>query len=304
MAVPVIDFSKLEGPARAATMADIAEACEEWGFFQLVNHGVSLDLLDRVKKVVGECYAMEREEGFKDSEVARLLCDLIDGDDASSRLDGVDWEDAFFLHDDNQWPSSPLQFKETMKEYRSELKKLAERVMSIMEENLGLPKGHILKTFSAGGDRLPSFGTKISHYPPCPYPDRVAGLRAHTDAGGLILLFQDDKVGGLQVLKEGRWFDVQTLAGAIVVNTGDQIEVISNGRYKSAWHRVLAVPDGNRRSVASFYNPALEATIEPAADAGPGPAEYPRFVFGDYMKVYSKQKFMSKEPRFGAAANF
>uniref|UniRef100_A0A0A9BZI6 ACO31 n=1 Tax=Arundo donax TaxID=35708 RepID=A0A0A9BZI6_ARUDO len=56
--------------------------------------------------------------------------------------------------------------------------------------------------------------------------------------------------------------------------------------------------DGNRRSIASFYNPSDEATISPAV-AG-GEAAYPKYVFGDYMDVYAKQKFQAKEPRFQA----
>ncbi|VAH02213.1 unnamed protein product [Triticum turgidum subsp. durum] len=50
MVVPVIDFSKLDGAERAETMAQIADGCENWGFFQLVNHGIPLELLDCVKK--------------------------------------------------------------------------------------------------------------------------------------------------------------------------------------------------------------------------------------------------------------
>jgi aminocyclopropanecarboxylate oxidase len=37
----------------------------------------------------------------------------------------------------------------------------------------------------------------------------------------------------------------------------------------------------------------------PASTAG---AEYPSFVFGDYMNVYVKHKFQAKEPRFAAMA--
>ena len=156
--------------------------------------------------------------------------------------------------------------RETMEEYRAELKKLAENLMEIMDENLGLPKGYIKKAFNGGEEDNAFFGTKVSHYPPCPNPEKVIGLRAHTDAGGVILLFQDDKVGGLQILKDGEWIDVQPLPNSIVINTGDQIEVLSNGRYKSVWHRVLATQDGNRRSLASFYNPSLNATISPAPE--------------------------------------
>lgn len=82
----------------------------------------------------------------------------------------------------------------------------------------------------------------------------------------------------------------------------DNQQVLSNGRYKSAWHRILATRNGNRRSIASFYNPARLANISPAIAAGEGAAaDYPSFVFGDYMEVYIKQKFTAKEPRFAAA---
>lgn len=192
-----------------------------------------------------------------------------------------------------------------MAEYRAELKKLAERLMEVMDENLGLPKGYIKKAINDGGDNA-FFGTKVSHYPPCPHPELVTGLRAHTDAGGVILLFQDDQVGGLQMLKDGKWIDVQPMKNTIVINTGDQIEVLTNGKYKSAWHRVLPNPQGNRRSIASFYNPSLTATIAPAPELVEKENQetnhqaYPKFVFGDYMSVYAEQKFLPKEPRFQA----
>ncbi|PRQ26628.1 putative aminocyclopropanecarboxylate oxidase [Rosa chinensis] len=299
MAIPVIDFSKLDGEERATTLAQIANGCEEWGFFQLVNHGISEDLLERVKKVSDDCFKNEREENFKKSTLVQSL-------NEDQKLGNVDWEDVFTLLDDNEWPSKTPGFKETMAEYRAELKKLAERVMEVMDENLGLPEGYMKKTFNGGESDNAFFGTKVSHYPPCPQPDLVTGLRAHTDAGGVILLFQDDQVGGLQILKDGEWIDVQPLANSIVINTGDQIEVLSNGLYKSVWHRVLATRTGNRRSIASFYNPSLKATIAPApelvekANQEVDHETYPKFVFGDYLSVYAEQKFLPKEPRFQA----
>ncbi|RDY00221.1 1-aminocyclopropane-1-carboxylate oxidase 5, partial [Mucuna pruriens] len=303
MAIPVIDFSKLNGEERAKTMAQIANGCEEWGFFQLINHGIPDELLERVKKVSSEFFKLEREENFKNSATVKLLSDLAEKK-SSEKLEHVDWEDVITLLDDSEWPEKTPGFRETMAEYRSELKKLAERVMEVMDENLGLPKGYIKKALNGGDGDNAFFGTKVSHYPPCPHPEFVKGLRAHTDAGGVILLFQDDKVGGLQMLKDGQWIDVQPLPNAIVINTGDQIEVLSNGRYKSCWHRVQAIPDGNRRSIASFYNPSLKATICPAPQLVEKENQvddtYPKFVFGDYMSVYAKQKFLPKEPRFQA----
>ncbi|XP_073047161.1 1-aminocyclopropane-1-carboxylate oxidase 5-like [Primulina eburnea] len=314
MAIPVIDFSKLNGDERSKTLAQIANCCQDWGFFQLINHGISEDLLERVKKVASECYEFEREPGFKNSKPVNLLKELVEKKSDESLVEKVDWEDVFLLSDDNhdEWPSKTPGFKETMKEYRAELKKLAIKVMEAMDENLGLPKGYINKAFNGGEEEeevnSAFFGTKVSHYPPCPHPDKVNGLRAHTDAGGVILLFQDDVANGLQILKDGVWIDVQPIQNAIVINTGDQIEVLSNGKYKSVWHRVLALPEGNRRSIASFYNPSYKATIEPAKELVlaekklnvENSAKYPKFVFGDYMSVYAEQKFLPKEPRFQA----
>jgi aminocyclopropanecarboxylate oxidase len=110
-----------------------------------------------------------------------------------------------------------------MKEFAVELEKLAELLLDLLCENLGLEKGYLKKVFN--GSKGPNFGAKVSNYPPCPKPELIKGLRAHTDAGGIILLFQDDKVGGLQLLKDGQWIDVPPMRHSIVINLGDQLEV-------------------------------------------------------------------------------
>lgn len=69
-------------------------------------------------------------------------------------------------------------------------------------------------------------------------------------------------------------------------------------------HRVIAQEDGNRMSIASFYNPGNDAVIYPAPALVEGEQEktklYPKFVFDDYMKLYVGLKFQAKEPRFEA----
>ena len=68
-------------------------------------------------------------------------------------------------------------------------------------------------------------------------------------------------------------------------------------------HRVIAQPDGTRMSIASFYNPGSDAVIYPApalVEKEEQKQVYPKFVFGDYMKLYAGLKFQAKEPRFKA----
>ena len=77
-------------------------------------------------------------------------------------------------------------------------------------------------------------------------------------------------------------------------------QVITNGKYKSVEHRVIAQTDGTRMSIASFYNPSSDAVIYPAPTLVEENQGYPNFVFEDYMKLYAGLKFQAKEPRFEA----
>lgn len=77
---------------------------------QLVNHGISEELLERVKNVSSEFYKLEREEKFKTSTPVKLLNELVEKK-SSDKVDTVDWEDVFLLSDSNEWPSETPGFR-------------------------------------------------------------------------------------------------------------------------------------------------------------------------------------------------
>lgn len=300
----MINMEMLNGEERGATMEMIKDACENWGFFELVNHGISHEQMDAVEKLTKGHYRKCMEQRFKELVAAKAL------EGVQTEIKDMDWESTFFLRhlpvsNISDFPDLDEEYKKVMKDFALKLEKLAEELLDLLCENLGLEKGYLKKAFH--GSKGPNFGTKVSNYPPCPKPDLIKGLRAHTDAGGIILLFQDDTVSGLQLLKDGQWVDVPPMRHSIVVNLGDQLEVITNGKYKSVLHRVVAQTDGNRMSIASFYNPGNDAVIYPAPALLEKEAEkdqvYPKFVFDDYMKLYSGLKFQAKEPRFEAMKN-
>ncbi|GFY97570.1 ethylene-forming enzyme [Actinidia rufa] len=283
-------MQKLNGEQRGATMELINDACENWGFFELVNHGISIELLDRVERMTKEHYKKCMEQRFKELVASKAL------EGVQAEVTTMDWESTFFLR---HLPQSNIsEVPDLDDEYRKVCSKTREPSGGAEE----LWTCYLKKAFN--GTKGPNFGTKVSNYPPCPKPDLIKGLRAHTDAGGIILLFQDDKVSGLQLLKDGKWIDVPPMRHSIVINLGDQLEVITNGKYKSVLHRVIAQTDGNRMSIASFYNPGSDAVIYPAPALVEKEAEskeiYPKFVFDDYMKLYAGLKFQAKEPRFEA----
>ncbi|KAL5573484.1 hypothetical protein UlMin_023081 [Ulmus minor] len=299
---PVISLEKVNGEERKTILEQIKDACENWGFFELVNHGIPHELLDTVERMTKEHYRKCMEQRFKELVASKGL------DAVQAEVNDMDWESTFHLRhlpasNISELPDLDDEYRKVMKEFAQKLEKLAEELLDLLCENLGLEKGYLKKAFY--GSKGPTFGTKVSNYPPCPKPDLIKGLRAHTDAGGIILLFQDDKVSGLQLLKDGQWIDVPPMRHSIVINLGDQLEVITNGKYKSVLHRVIAQTDGTRMSIASFYNPGSDAVIYPAPNLVEKEAEeknqvYPKFVFEDYMKLYSAVKFQAKEPRFEA----
>nr|GMC78827.1 1-aminocyclopropane-1-carboxylate oxidase [Ipomoea batatas]GMD51194.1 1-aminocyclopropane-1-carboxylate oxidase [Ipomoea batatas]GME01306.1 1-aminocyclopropane-1-carboxylate oxidase [Ipomoea batatas] len=298
---PVINMEKLNGSERGDAMELIKDACENWGFFELVNHGIPHEVMDNIEKLTKEHYKKVMEQRFKDLVATKGL------EGVQAEVTDMDWESTFFLRHlpvstISHVPDLDDNYREAMRDFAKRLEKLAEELLDLLCENLGLEKGYLKKAFY--GSSAPNFGTKVSNYPPCPKPDLIKGLRAHTDAGGIILLFQDDKVSGLQLLKDGEWVDVPPMRHSIVVNLGDQLEVITNGKYKSVEHRVIAQTNGARMSLASFYNPASDAVIYPAPALVEKEADdekvYPKFVFDDYMKLYAGLKFQPKEPRFQA----
>ncbi|KAF0915106.1 hypothetical protein E2562_033695 [Oryza meyeriana var. granulata] len=115
---------------------------------------------------------------------------------------------------------------------------------------LGLERERLGKIGYADGVSVVS-----NYYPPCPERDVTVGTSRHSDPAFLTVLLQDG-MGGLQALLGGRWVDVPPVAGALVINVGDLLELVSNARLRSVEHRVVAnrSRDTARVSVAAFCN--------------------------------------------------
>lgn len=107
-----------------------------------------------------------------------------------------------------------------MAEYSDHMKALAQKLLGLISESLGLPSCFIAEAIGEFHQNI-----TVSYYPPCPQPELTLGLQAHSDMGAITLLIQDD-VGGLQVLKDNEWVTVRPVSGAILVILSDQTEVL------------------------------------------------------------------------------
>lgn len=168
-----------------------------------------------------------------------------------------------------------------VEEYSQHMKMLAQKLLALISESLGLPPSCIE---DAIGDFYQNI--TVSYYPPCPQPELTLGLQAHSDMGSITLLIQDD-VGGLEVLKNGEWVTVQPLSDAVVVILADQTEVITNGEYKSSIHRAITNANRARLSVATFHDPAKTRIISPAPELVVKSAPcYRDVLYGDFVKSW------------------
>ncbi|KAK6938443.1 Non-hem dioxygenase N-terminal domain [Dillenia turbinata] len=282
--VPVISLSL----PHDVLVCEIDKACSEWGFFLITDHGIPGPLIERLQEVGQEFFKLPQEEKEKYANDPSKGSFEGYGTKMTKNLEQkVEWVDYFFHlmsppskvnHD--IWPQKPDTYRGVTEEYKKELLRVTYQLLELLSEGLGLDV-NLLKSH-LGGEEI-EMEMKINMYPPCPQPELALGVEPHTDMSALTLLVPND-VPGLQVWKEGNWVAVDYIPHALFVHVGDQIEVLSNGKYKSVLHRSLVNKERTRMSWAVFCAPPHEAMIGPL----PGlideqnPAKYSTKTFAEF----------------------
>jgi isopenicillin N synthase-like dioxygenase len=290
--VPVIDAKQLTAPH---TLRAIDAACRDWGFFQVVGHGIAHEVIDALHQQMRAFFAQPREEKLR---VERGETNPWGYYDRELTKNTPDWKQVFDCGrpDDPRhatpWPQAPTDFRTATQDFAQACEQLALALLSAISTNLGMPANHLRAGFAP---RNSSF-LRLNHYPPCPTPanpstadapvEGYLGVNHHTDAGALTLLLQDDQPG-LEVYRGGRWHLVEPRADAIVINIGDIVQVWSNDRYQAALHRVRASTEHPRFSAPYFLNPTYESAYAPlptTIDAA-HPPRYRSIEWGEFRAL-------------------
>jgi len=187
-------------------------------------------------------------------------------------------------------PSSLPDFQPVMLAYFGAMNSLAERLIRLAAQALGLNPEAFLADDAA--QALPAWQTLLLlHYPPTP-TDAVAGEYAcgpHKDRfTQFTLLANTPGSSGLEAqAADGTWYDVPPLPAAFIVNVGCLLEMFSNGHFKAPVHRVVN-PGGTERYSAPFYRGAAPGTLlRPLMDPPTGCRSIEPVLCGDWMKGFA-----------------
>ncbi|KAI3676457.1 hypothetical protein L1987_86066 [Smallanthus sonchifolius] len=237
--IPIIDLETIDGPKRAQTIQQVIKASQDFGLFQVINHGVSRELMDETMVLIYTStlnYENEEVHYWRDNITHR--CHPL--------------EDHI-----NHWPNDPPNHRKVVAEYSIEVRKFLLTILELICDGMGLESRYFEGEISK--NQLVS----VNHHIPCPDPSLTIGMQAHCDPN-LISMLQQGDVCGLQALKDGQWVGVEPLRGAFVVIPGLQLRVISNGKLASAVHRVVTDSKESRTTIGTFLIPSNDVLIRPA----------------------------------------
>lgn len=232
------------GSRLADLVMDIRKACEEVGFFVVVDHGVDATLMESQRR---ECVA------FFKRPPQSLIMDMVHG--SQSRFQWLDYVPAGDSAAGETWSLGPIQGRGSMPwqldsekmiktwlAYYGAMESLVAVLMRLFALALCLPA----ETFSEALQGHQSALRGIL-YPAVSEADLeennnvVVRSGKHSDWGCITVLLADEDVGGLEVEgKDGSWSQVPTVPGGLVVNLGDLLPRWTGGRWVATPHRVVA----------------------------------------------------------------
>ncbi|KAL0554051.1 hypothetical protein IC582_007959 [Cucumis melo] len=311
--IPTIDLSSITTNRQALSKL-IVEACEKYGFFKLINHGIPQDSVSRVEEEAISFFAMPTAEKLATSSqnappinsttrigygIRNIGCSGDMGEIEylllSARPSSVS-QLALSLS------KNPSNFSRVLNGYIQEIKDVACELLDLMAEGLGISDTSIFSRMILDDHNVSLF--RINRYRPFPDdiinhpPPNTIGFSEHTDPQIFTILRSND-VGGFHIsVNDGSWVPVSPDPTAYFIIIGDLFQVLTNGRFVNVKHRVATnIEPKPRMSMAYFAAPSLNALISPLKEmvTSNQPCLYKPFTWGEYRAhIYSLPLASSK----------
>jgi len=295
--IPVLDLATMSWDEFVSASG---KALEDIGFYALKGHGIPQVLIDSSYHVAAEFFKLteERKRTYELTEIHRQRGYTPFGIEHAKDNPSPDlkefWQTgrslteghpSFAEFPKNVWPEIPAGFENSIDDLYTRLEKLSHRLLSAASEYLGKPSEWLPEMARDGNTIL-----RVIHYPPLgdDVPDGAVRSAAHEDINFITLLV-GSTASGLQVMDhDGSWIDVEPGHDHIIVDSGDMLQNLTNGLFKSTTHRVINPPAArsDRYSMPLFVHPRNEIDLTPRGEffdrTSPNP-RYESITAGEYL---------------------
>ncbi|KAK4786861.1 hypothetical protein SAY86_010694 [Trapa natans] len=294
--IPLVDLSKPDSRHL------IVKACEEFGFFKVVNHGVPPEFISEIESQALSFFSLPMSDkekagpadpfGYGNKNIGA------NGDVGSVEYLLLKTDHSFNFH---KLLQTPEKFRSALKDYISAVRKMACEILELMADGLKIQQRNALSKLLM--DEQSDSVFRLNYYPPCPMLDEASvnggegsriGFGEHTDPQ-IISVLRSNNTSGLQIsTRDGSWISVPPDHTSYFINVGDSLQVMTNGRFRSVRHRVLLANNNWRPRVSMIYfgGPPLSEKIIPLPSLVKGKEEslYEEFTWFEYKSsAYSSR---------------
>ncbi|MEN3973439.1 2-oxoglutarate and iron-dependent oxygenase domain-containing protein [Sphingomicrobium sp. XHP0235] len=244
---------------------ELGESFVDYGFAILRDHGIPQELIERAEAKSKAFFALpedvKRQYFIEGMGGARGLTPF--GIETAKGAKAHDLKEFYHVGRElpeghkfadvmppNVWPEEVDGFKETFLELYDAFDAAGRKVLTAIAEYLEIDTDWFLDSVREGNSVM-----RLLHYPPQPEPTgEHIRAGAHEDINTITLLLGAEEAGLQLKTREGEWLDVSPKPGELVINIGDMLQRLTNGKLRSTSHRVIN-PAPDRASNARYSMP-------------------------------------------------
>ena len=301
--IPVIDFEDFlsdDESRRKKFVSMVGDSLKDIGFFALENHGIAIDLIEKSYQRGDEFFSLDKsvKNNYLQPNISHQRGYTAFGVEHAKDNPAPDLKEFWQTgrsHDSkvstpnypaNIWPTDTVPlFEETIDELYNKMESLSLKLLSACSLYLGKEENWLGEMTENGNTIM-----RIIHYPPLGDNVTPGAVRsaAHEDINFITLLVTAT-ADGLEVMDhDGSWIKVEGDARYIIVDSGDMIQNLTNGLFKSTTHRVVNPSSKSERrySMPMFVHPRNQIDLTPRPEfieMTGGESNYQSISAGDYL---------------------